>query len=175
MTCSYCRNVNITCAMQCVSENARQLQVRSCFSLLHRPTDPCYFAMNCAIGCTENVMHASPCIVTGRRVETVNMPGLYLEYDMELQRLKVRTEMKLEISNVDSVEIKDSTTCEITHAHSVQAHDIFSYTGNENEFENLDRCNSVEFCSLHAANAVKSSKCVATHGQCTNKVYNVTF
>jgi len=175
ITCSYCRDVEITYAMECVSENARQLQVMSCLSLDHKPIDQYYFATNCATGCTEHVMHALPCIVVGRRVETVNIPGLYLEYDLERQALKVHTQMKLEIDNVYSVNIKDAETCEITHSNSVQAHDVFSYTGNGNEFEKLDRCNSVQFCSLHAVNPVKSSKCVVTHGQCTTKVYNVTF
>jgi hypothetical protein len=91
LTCSNCYNVNIDCAAHCISENSRKLQVvKSCESQL-KTTDPYYFTnlKNCATGCTENVMHESPCLVVGRRVESVNLPGLFLEYDPKLQKLEL--------------------------------------------------------------------------------------
>jgi hypothetical protein len=83
--------------------------------------------------------------------------------------------MKVSITNVDAMEVQDTSVCDISNTQKIHAYKFSYYKGSNNRAEYIDSCHNVEFSSPFAVYAHRSSDYVFVHGQRTTKVYNVIF
>jgi hypothetical protein len=104
-----------------------------------------------------------------------NPDGLFLEYNAKNQSLHVSADMKVSITDVNSVEVQDTSMCVVSKSDTVHTYDVFYYEGINNRNEYFGSCDSVDFSSPFAVDARKSCEYVSGHGKHNAKVYNVTF